>query len=129
MKMLMRWGISAGALYLTVWILSLLQLAKLGDNAPWYSWFFAVIIMALVNACIRPVARFLTAPLNCLTFGIVGIIVNGVMFSIVPGITKAVFGMEVFSFTSFWAPVLGAILVGSLQSALGKMLVPNEDQD
>ena len=129
MKMLLRWAVSAGALYLTVWILHAIGLANLG-TAPWYSWFLAVIIMALVNASIRPVARFLTAPLNCLTFGIVGIIVNGLMFALVPLFAEALVpGGKIFDLKWPFGPFLGAILVGVLQSAGSKLLIPKDEED
>lgn len=129
MKTLLRWAVSAGALYLTVWILDLVGLADLG-SAPWYSWFIAVIIMALVNASIRPVARFLTAPLNCLTFGIVGIIVNGLMFALVPFLASAfVPGGKIFDLKWPFGPLLGAILVGVLQGVGSKLLIPKDEED
>lgn len=129
MKTLLRWAISAGALYATVWILNAVGLANLG-SAPWYSWFITVIIMALVNASIRPVARFLTAPLNCLTFGIVGILVNGLMFALVPLIASALVpGGKIFDLKWPFGPILGAILVGVLQGAASKLLIPNDEED
>src|SRR5437868_3859091 len=88
MKILLRWVISAAALFATVWLLSLFGQARMATG-HWYSWFIAVIIMALVNASIRPIAQFLTAPLNCLTFGIIGLVVNAVMFWLVGYIAAA----------------------------------------
>jgi putative membrane protein len=126
MKTLLRWAISAGSLYVTILILHALNLANLGA-APWYSWFIAVIIMALVNACIRPVARFMAAPLNCLTFGIVGVVINGLMFALVPFLAKGVLGSDIFSLKWPFGPILGAILVGVIQSAAGNLLIPKDD--
>jgi putative membrane protein len=109
MQLLLRWAISAGALYATVWILHRFELGTLNARY-WYSWFFAVIIMALVNALIRPIARLLTAPLNCLTFGILGIVVNAIMFWLVAALSQAA-GMPVFQVTPPGA-LAGSILVG-----------------
>jgi len=127
MKMLLGWAVAAGSLYATVWILNAIGLADLG-KAPWYSWFVAVMIMAVVNASIRPVARFVTAPLNCLTFGVVGVIVNGLMFALVPVIAGA-FGLEVFALKGFWGPVAGAILMGVIQGLASNIVVPGDDKD
>jgi putative membrane protein len=126
MKLLTNWAISAGALYATVWILNAMGLADLGKG-PWYSWFLAVIIMAVVNASIRPLALLLTAPLNCLTFGLVGAIINGLMFALVPRIAGA-FGLEVFALKGFWGPVVGAVLMGIIQG-LASNLVPGDKKD
>lgn len=124
MNLLLRWAISAGALYATIWILSAFGLAKPGAG-PWYSWFLAGIIMGLVNALIRPLARLLTAPLNCLTFGLVGILVNGVMFWLVSAIAQAL-GMPVFEVT-FLGAVIGAILVGLIGGLASALLISEGD--
>ena len=127
MRTLLKWAISAGALYLTVWILDALGLADLGAG-PWYSWFIAVIIMALINTSIRPIARFLTAPLNCLTFGLIGIVINGLMFALVPVIAEAL-GFKVFALKWPFGPLLGAILVGVIQIAVARVLLPREEEN
>ena len=127
MQLLIRWAISAGALYATIWILSLFGQAKPGAG-PWYSWFIAGIIMGLVNALIRPVARMLTAPLNCLTFGIVGVLVNGLMFWLVPVIMKAI-GIPVFENLTFLGAVIGAILVGAIGAAASKLIIREDEGD
>jgi putative membrane protein len=125
MQLLLRWAITAGALYATVWILSLFGEASF-EKGPWYAWFVAVIIMALVNALIRPIASLLTAPLNCLTFGIIGVLVNGLMFWLVPTIAEAA-GMPVFEVKPIGA-IVGAILVGLIGGGLNKILIREDEK-
>ncbi len=126
MQLLLRWAITAGALYATVFILSQLNLASLGKG-PWYSWFIAVIIMALVNALIRPVLRFMTAPLNCLTFGLVGVVINALMFWLVPVISEAA-GMPIFTVKPLGA-VLGSLLVGLIGGIASKLIIRKEEEE
>ena len=127
MQLLLRWAISAGALYATIWILSLFGQAKPGEG-PWYSWFIAGVIMGLVNALIRPVARFLTAPLNCMTFGIVGVLVNALMFWLVPVIMEAI-GIPVFENLTLLGAVVGAMLVGGIGAVANKLVIREADKD
>lgn len=124
-NLILRWLIAAGALYGTVWFLHLLHLADL-EKGPWYGWFLAGIIMGLVNALIRPVVGLLTAPLNCMTFGLVGIVVNALMFALVPAIAAAL-GTPIFALKWPWGPLLGSILVGLLSGAAGKLLIREDD--
>ncbi len=126
MQILLRWAATTAALYITVWILHALDLAEFGTG-PWYAWFVAVIIMALVNALIRPIARLLTAPLNCLTFGIIGVLINAVMFWLVPEIAKGL-GMPIFSVSPLGA-LAGSILVGLLGAVLSKLVKSRDDKD
>ncbi len=37
-------------------------------------------IVGLLNALLRPIVRVLTAPIGCLTLGLFGIVINGLMF-------------------------------------------------
>jgi len=126
MQLLLRWAISAGGLYATVWILQQFGLAKAGEG-PWYNWFVAVIIMALVNALIRPIARLLTAPLNCLTFGLMGLVVNAIMFWLVPVLCEAA-GIPVFEVTALGA-LVGSVLVSFLGAILNHLLIREDDKD
>jgi len=126
MQLLLRWAISAAALYATVWILSAFGLARL-DAAYWYSWFIAVIIMALVNALIRPIARLLTAPLNCLTFGILGVIINAAMFWLIAVIADGI-GTPVFQVKPLGA-LIGSILVGAIGGILSKLIIRERVDD
>lgn len=125
MQILLRWAVSAGALFATVWLLAQFRLAGVEKNSEWYGWFAAAVVMGLVNALIRPIARLLTAPLNCLTFGIVGVLVNGLMFFLVPMILKSA-GMPVF-WVNFPGAVLGAILVGAIGGIASNFLKKNEE--
>jgi putative membrane protein len=127
MQLLLRWVITAGALYATVWILKLLQLAAAAAEGPWYGWFLAVIVMGLVNALIRPIASLLTAPLNCLTFGIIGFLVNALMFWLVPVIMEGL-GMPIFRI-GFPGALLGSLLVGAIGGLLSNVLIREGEKD
>jgi len=127
MQLILRWVITAAALYATILILQAFGQARAAPDSQWYSWFVAVIIMGLVNALIRPVARFLTAPLNCLTFGIMGVIVNAIMFWLVGALTDAA-GFKVFTVTPLGA-LGGAILVGVIGGALNLLLIRKDEEN
>lgn len=126
MKLLIRWVISAGALYATIWLLSVVGQAQ-AAQAGWMPWFVAVIIMALVNSLIRPVAAFLTAPLNCLTFGILGVFLNAAMFALVPVIAENV-GMPVFRLT-LWGALIGSLVMPAVDGALSSLIFRSNERD
>jgi putative membrane protein len=121
-----RWAISSGALYLTILILQAFGLAR--DEADrWYSWPLAAMIMGLVNAVIRPVVRLLAAPLNCLTFGLVGIAVNAMMFWLIGALAEAA-GQPVFQVKPLGA-VLGSVLVGIITGVANKFVVRERHEE
>ena len=62
------------------------------------------ILLGLINAFIRPILRFLTLPLTCLTFGLFSLVLNAALFGLAAWLTP---GIEV----TFWGAVVGSIVV------------------
>lgn len=125
MQLLLRWILSAVALYITVVLGQALGLdfgiahgLRGAEGA-----LIAVVIFAVVNAVIRPVLAFLTAPLSCLTFGLVGVLLNGLMFWIVGQVTPG------FHVGGFLAPIFGAVVMGLVSGALNNLLVSNRERE
>jgi putative membrane protein len=97
--LLIRWIISALALYLTALLAHAMGIGiKVSGALPAL---LAVAALAIINALIRPLVVILTLPLNCLTLGILTFVINALMFwlagSLVPGFTvrgplAAIFG-------------------------------------
>ncbi len=73
---------------------------------------FAIVLMIL-NASIRPLLRFVTAPLTCLTLGISALVVNGVVFYVGAKLVKGVT-------ITFVAALVGAIIAGVINGALSR---------
>lgn len=73
----------------------------------------AVIALSLVNAVIRPVISLLTAPLNCLTFGLVGLAINALLFWLVGEM-----GIEGFTVDSFPAALFGSVVMAVVSGLL-----------
>lgn len=76
----------------------------------------ATFVIGLVNSLIRPIVMLLALPLNCLTFGVAGCVVNAVLFwftvLIVPGFhVGTVVG-------AFMGPVLMGLISGLLSAFL-----------
>lgn len=127
MHLIMRWILSAVALYITVLI---------GESLPGHPLRFyvapgakgveglllMVLVLGIVNAVIRPIVSLITLPLSCLTFGLFAFLVNALMFwiagQVVPG----------FHVAGFWAPLFGAIVMGLVSGALNNLLVSKREQ-
>ena len=71
------------------------------------------LVLGFVNAVVRPVLTLLTLPLTLLTLGLFYLVVNAAAFglaaAIVPGFTVA----------SFWAALLGALVVSLVSWLVG----------
>ncbi len=74
------------------------------ENFP--SAFIAAVVIALVNALVRPVLLILTLPVNILTLGLFTLIINALMFwlasSFVPGFRVSGFAAAFWGALVFW---------------------------
>lgn len=111
-----RWIISAIALYLTYLLAKALDIGIIvtGPGA-----LLAVVVLAIVNALIRPLVIVLTLPLNCLTLGLFTIVINALMFWIVGSGWLPGFEVKGFLAALFGSVVMG-IIVGIASRWTGK---------
>jgi putative membrane protein len=65
----------------------------------------AALILALVNAFIRPIVVLLTLPATILTLGLFLFVINGLMLLLVAALLKG------FNVSGLWAAILGSLVV------------------
>ena len=109
MRLLIRLLANAATLVGLTYYLPGLQV----DN--WYTAFIAALVLGLVNLIIRPIVSLLTLPVNLLTLGLFGLIINALMLWLTSTIVKG------FTVGGFWPAFWGALilsLVGWLVSML-----------
>jgi putative membrane protein len=105
----LRWIVSGIALAVVANLNIGVEVKDLGSLA------MATIVIGLVNSLVRPIVMLLTLPLNCMTFGLFGVIVNGILFAatqaIVPGFHTDLLGA-----------IIGSALMGIISSILSGLL-------
>ncbi len=73
----------------------------------------SAIVFGILNALVRPIIAFLTFPITFLTFGLFAIVINAIIFGLaawlVPGFQLR---------WGFWSALLGAILLGVINSVI-----------
>lgn len=116
-KVLIGWFAGIVAVLVTIWLSKSLGL-KLEWSHPWQIVVF-VPILGIVNAFIGSLLRLFAAPITCLTFGLFGFIINGIVFFVAGVIT----GAEM----SFWTAVFGAVCMGIITGPLNALLGNKED--
>ena len=91
---------------------------------PLWPALLAGLVLALINAVVRPVLKILTLPLTLLTLGLFLFVLNGVCLWLVSLMVKG------FHVAGFWPAVLGALCVSvvswvvtALVSDSGKFVV------
>ena len=122
MKLLIRWAISAFALFVAAWLVPGIQVARDG----WAVYAVMAIVVGLVNAFIRPLLKLLTCPFIILTLGLFSLVINGVSLWIASILANQLFGVG-FYIDGFWAAFLGALIV-TIVSVVLNTLVKDEDE-
>lgn len=107
---LLRWLFNSVAIYLTTRIIH-------GVRIPDFTAaIVAALVLGIVNAFIRPLILILTLPVNILTLGLFTLVVNAFMLYIVAAVTA----LEV---TSFWAALVGALLIALISTVFSHVIV------
>lgn len=86
----------------------------------------AGVVLAILNTCIRPVLKILVLPINILTLGLLGWLINLLMIYaamwLVPGFNIAPINLIGIQFNEFWSVVVVSILMSLIGSVFGTFL-------
>jgi len=108
---LLRWVINALLLMLIPYIVPGIEVAS------FFTALVVAVVLAAVNAVIRPFVILLTLPINILTLGLFTLVINALMFWLVSAIVKG------FFITNFWAAFFAALIY-----AIFSMIISSLDQ-
>jgi putative membrane protein len=107
------------------WVLTAIVLLLVGYIMPgiiingFGTALMAAFVMGLINVLIRPILSILTLPINLLTLGIFGLIVNALLFALAAAIVPG------FAVTNFLSAFFGAILLTIITALVDNMTPSN----
>ena len=128
MQLLLRWLVSAVALYITVLVGRALHLRFwVAPGLPGVQGLLLFsLALGVANAVLRPVLRFFAMPLSCLTFGLFGFVINAVLFWLAGfAADQATGGIHVAGFV---APLFGSVVMGLVSGALNFVIVTDREK-
>ncbi len=108
-NIILRWLLYAVLIIFVSWIVPGIEV----DN--FLSAMFVCIILALVNAFIKPFVQIITLPVTILTLGLFSLVINALMFMLAGWITP---GFEVEGFLS---ALLGSLLLSLFSLGVNKI--------
>jgi putative membrane protein len=124
MRLLVRWVISALALFVAEWVVPGIYVV---DNRGWVVYAAMAIILSLVNALIRPLLKLLTCPLILLTLGLFTWVINAVTLLLASTLGNRLFEVG-FYVDGFWPAFWGALIV-SIVSVVLNIFVKEEQEE
>lgn len=112
MNLLIRWLLSAVALWLTVQLNVGVGMERESVGALLIS----ALVLGLVNAVVRPIMIVLTLPLTIMTLGLFLLVVNALALAIVAAVTPV-------QLAGFGGAVLGALVLTIINAILSSLFV------
>ena len=132
MMLLLRWLLSAAALYLTVLAANLLD----GHDPALHLRFFvapglagiegllaAVLALGIANAVLRPILKALTLPLTCLTFGLFAFVINAGLFWLAGQVLPSKFHVA-----GWQGALFGSLVMGLVGGVLNNLLISQRER-
>ena len=121
MKLLLRWFIIAVSLYVAVLVVPGITV----EGDAWVAFSVMAIILALVNAIVRPILKLLSCGFIIITLGLFVFVINAATFMLASSIAQNWFGVG-FYVETFWAGLLGSIIVSIVSIVLNQILIEDE---
>lgn len=124
---LIRVGINAVALWVAALVVSGVNLAEdsVSTGRKILTILLVALVFGLVNAVIKPIAKFFSFPFIILTLGLFTFVVNAFMLQITEWISGAV-GLSFTIDHFFWDAILAAVVI-TLVSWVLSVVLPEDD--
>lgn len=117
MRFLIRFLTSAGALWVATRIVP-----GVTYEGGWLPFLGVSLILAVINATLRPLIKLLTCPLILLTLGLFALVVNGLMLWLTSSLSQSL-GLG-FHVAGFWAAFFGGLVVSIVSTLVSIALRP-----
>jgi putative membrane protein len=106
-QLIVVWVIVAASIAITAWLLPSVEV----DGGA-VSLLGVALLFGLVNALIGTVLRLVSLPLTLITFGLFGLVINGILLAITAGLT------DVLDVGGFFATILAAVVISAVTAVL-----------
>ena len=118
---ILRWILFALAFWILRWILFALAVMFTAWLIPgisvdgFWSALWVCVILGIINVFIKPLIFLISLPINILTLGLFGFVINALLLLLAGHITPG------FSVEGFWSALLGSIVLSILGVAVNQI--------
>lgn len=117
-RLLIRWGILTVAIALTAWVIPGIEVHGSSNQEIAISAGLIALVLALVNAILGPLLKFLTCSIIVLTLGLFSLVLNTAMLYITAWLLP-----DRLTIHSFWAAFFGSLIISIVHSIFVSVLV------
>jgi len=120
MNFIVKLILSTIAVLITAWLLPGVKI--LGNN-PFYTAFILAVVLAFLNAVLKPILVFLTIPVTILTLGLFYLVINALIIVIASKLVPN------FKVEGFFTPLFFSIVLSFISSILDALTGVNKNKD
>ena len=104
--LLIRFAVTGVAVFIAAEVIPGIRIETIGAGVA------AAILLALLNAVVRPILYFFSIPFIILTLGLFMIVINALLLQLVSGLVKG------FHITGFWPSFWGGVVISLISTVL-----------
>lgn len=123
MKIFLRWLITVIALFAATLLVPGISVES---NNAWVVFSIMAVILALVNAFVRPILKLLSCGFIIITLGLFVFVINAATLLIASNIAQSWFNVP-FVVDGFGAALLGSIIVSIVSVILSSVLIDDKE--
>ena len=117
MGFVLRWVLTGVAVAVALWVVPGFSFV----GTQWVAIALTALVLALINASIKPVLSLLSLPITVLTLGLFALVLNALMLLLASWLSVNLFHAGIV-IAGFWWAMLGALVI-SVASAVINLLV------
>lgn len=117
MRFILNWLVTAIACAVAIWLVP--GIYPIGGS--WEGPLFFALVLALLNATVKPVLQLLSIPISVLTLGLFYLVVNGVVIELASFLSRNIFHAGILV-ESLWSAMLAAIVISVVSSIVGGVM-------
>lgn len=106
---ILRWLVTSFVLVFIAWVVPGIEVENFSSAM------IACVVIALINAFIKPVLQFISLPVTVLTLGLFSLVINALLFMLAGYITP---GVEV---NGFFSALIGSVILSLAMLGISKI--------
>ncbi len=117
MSFISNWLVTAIAVAVAAWIVPGIEIV--GGNVMAAA--VSALVLALLNATVKPIFNFLSLPITVLTLGLFQLVLNAIILELASYFSRNIFHAGI-AIESFGAALFGAIVIALVSAIVGKVI-------
>ena len=126
MSFLIKIAVNAVALWVAAWLVPGISFGEGKFGSKFATVLLVALVFGLINAVVKPIAKFFSFPLIVLTLGLFTFVVNAFMLQLTEWVSGPL-GLSFVIDHFWWDAILGALVITIVSMVLGWVLPDDDD--